>query len=56
MHRMWHCVEGYANCKAHMKHELYGKEDSEDDEVNDQECTSDGRGRSCKEIHVDIPI
>jgi hypothetical protein len=34
--------EGYADYKARMKRELSdGKEESEDDEVNVQECTSD---------------
>jgi hypothetical protein len=33
--------EGYANYKARMKSELYGKEESEDEEVYDQECSSD---------------
>jgi hypothetical protein len=32
-----------------VKHELYGEEDSEGDEVSDQECTSDE-----EEVHVDI--
>lgn len=33
--------EGYANYKARMLHELYGKEESEHDEVYSQECSSD---------------
>jgi hypothetical protein len=31
----------YAKYKARVMRELYGEEDSEDDEVSDQECTSD---------------
>jgi hypothetical protein len=33
--------EGYANYKARMKLELFDKEESEDDGVSDQECSSD---------------